>query len=119
MLVHSLLIESVYLRHLGGSAGGNDFFGDNFDGCPVASREKKPGPLTRKGACDSTADRTSGSVDHCDLILEHHYLSYFRARWHSSLKRSSDAKKMRVARRLGRFLQRSVKSQVCSAARAL
>src|SRR5438445_13878666 len=41
MSVDSLLVESVYLRRLGGSARGNDFIGDNFDRCPVASREKK------------------------------------------------------------------------------
>jgi hypothetical protein len=26
----------------------------------------------RKGACDSTADRASGSVYHCNLVLQHH-----------------------------------------------
>src|SRR5258707_5937493 len=83
MLVHSLLIESVYLRRHGESAGGNDFFGDDFDGCPVASREKKLGPLTRKGTRDSTADPASGSVDHRNLVLEQHHLSYFCARGHS------------------------------------
>jgi hypothetical protein len=59
MLVHGLLVESVDLRRLGGSAGGNDFLGDNFDGCQVAPGEKKIGPLRRKGACDSAADRVS------------------------------------------------------------
>ena len=34
MRVDSLLVESVYLRRLGGSARGNDFIGDNFDRCP-------------------------------------------------------------------------------------
>jgi hypothetical protein len=48
MLVHSLLIESVYLRRVGGSAGGNDFIGDNFDRCHVAPGEKEIGPLSRK-----------------------------------------------------------------------
>jgi len=48
MLVHRLLIESVFLRRRGGSAVGNDFFGYNFDGCPVASREKKLGPSRPK-----------------------------------------------------------------------
>src|SRR5260370_1898475 len=88
MLAHGLLVESVDLRRLGGSAGGNDFFGDNFDACPVASREKKLGPLTRKGTRDSAADRASGSVDHRNLLLEqHHYFSYFPARWHPFLRR--------------------------------
>jgi hypothetical protein len=53
MLVHGLLVESVDLRRLGGSTGGNDVLGDSFDGCQVAPGEKKIGPLRRKGACDS------------------------------------------------------------------
>src|SRR6266545_3246463 len=72
MLVHGLLVESVDLRRLGGSTCGNDVLGDSFDGCQVAPGEKKIGPLRRKGACDSTADRTSGSVDHRNLFLQHH-----------------------------------------------
>src|SRR5216683_6649426 len=72
MLVHSLLVESVDLRRLGGSAGGNDFLSDRFDRCPEAPGEKKLGPVARKGACDSTADRTSGSVDHRNFVLQHH-----------------------------------------------
>src|SRR2546425_3420967 len=78
MRVHSLLVESVYLRRLGGSACGNDFLGDNFDGCPVASREKKLGPVTRKGTRDNATDPVTGSVDHRNLVLEHH-LSLFCA----------------------------------------
>jgi hypothetical protein len=72
MLVHGLLVESVDLRRLGGSAGGNDFLGDSFDGCQVAPGEKDVGPLEREGACDSAADRASGSVDHRNLVLQHH-----------------------------------------------
>src|SRR6266508_4465451 len=62
--VSGLLVESVDLRSFGGSAGGDDVLGDNFDGCQVAPGEKEVGPLRRKGACDSAADRASGSVDH-------------------------------------------------------
>jgi hypothetical protein len=47
MLVHSLLIESVYLCRLGGSPGGKDFLGNNFDGCQVAPGEKEIGTLAR------------------------------------------------------------------------
>src|SRR5215510_716154 len=72
MLVHGLLVESVDLRHLGGSAGGNDVLGDRFDRCPAAPGEKKLGPLVRKGACDSTADRASSAIDHRNLVLQHH-----------------------------------------------
>src|SRR6266566_10013927 len=72
MLVHGLLVESIDLRRLGGSAGGNNVLGDNFDGCQVAPGEKKIGPLSRKGACDSAADRASGSVDHRNLVRQHH-----------------------------------------------
>src|SRR6266852_9582515 len=94
MLVNSLLIQSVYPRRLGGSAGGNDFFGDNVDGCSVASREKKLGPLTRKGTRDGAADPASRSVDHRNLVLEHHSLSHFFVRWHPFLGiRSSGAKR--------------------------
>src|SRR5918996_5209711 len=72
MPAHGLLVESVDLRRLGGSAGGNDVLGDSFDGCQVAPGEKKIGPLARKGARDSAADRASGSVDHRNLVLQHH-----------------------------------------------
>src|SRR5712664_4241611 len=102
MLAHSLLVESVDLRRLGGSAGGNDILGDRFDWCPEAPGEKKLGSLARKGASDSTADRTSGSVEHCDLVLEQHHLSYFRARWHPSLGRRSSGAKRCGSRRPGR-----------------
>jgi hypothetical protein len=47
MLVHSLLIERVYLCRLGESARANDFPGDSFDGCPVSPGEKKLRPLVR------------------------------------------------------------------------
>src|SRR6266487_4267916 len=72
MLVHGLLVESVDLRRLGGSAGGNDLLGDRFDGCQVAPGEKQLGPLARKGACDSAADGASGSVDHRNLVRQQH-----------------------------------------------
>src|SRR6266508_583176 len=72
MLLRGLLVESVDLRRLGGSAGGNDFLGDSFDGCQVAPGEKEIGPLRRKGACDSAADGAPGSVDHRNLVLQHH-----------------------------------------------
>jgi hypothetical protein len=35
MLVHRLLVESVYLRRLGGSTSGIDLLGDSFDGRQV------------------------------------------------------------------------------------
>ncbi len=72
MLVHGLFVEGVDLRRLGGSAGGNDVLGDNLDRCQVAPGEKQLGPLRPKGACDSAADRASGSVDHRNLVLQHH-----------------------------------------------
>src|SRR5258708_28714724 len=75
MLVHRLLVESVDLRRLGGSAGRNDFLGDSFDRCQVAPGEKKMGTLRRKGTRDSAADPTSGSVDHRNLVVQHHFVS--------------------------------------------
>ena len=72
MRVHSLLVESVYLRSLGGSAGGNDLLGDDLDGCPAASRQKDAGPLSSKGTRDSAADPAPGSVDHRNLVIQHH-----------------------------------------------
>src|SRR6266545_5367645 len=72
MLVHSLFVESVDLRRLGGSAGGNDLVGDHFDRCQVAPGDKDLGPFARKGACDRTTDRTCASVDHRNLVLQHH-----------------------------------------------
>src|SRR5712692_7955413 len=105
MLVHSLLVESVDLRRFGGSAGGNDVLGDRFDRCPEAAGEKKLGPLSRKGACDSTADPTSGSVDHRNLVLEDHlwFLSgpgaHTRPTRHPSTPRSSEPSMMQTPRR--------------------
>ena len=72
MLVHRLLVERVDLRRLGGSAGGLDVLGDDFDWCQVAPGEKELGALGREGACDRTADRASRSVDHRNLVLQHH-----------------------------------------------
>src|SRR5712664_3956837 len=72
MLVHSMLTKGVYLRRLGRSAGGHDFFGDKCDGCPLSPGKKNRGPLARKSVCDSTTDRTSGSVDHGNLVFQHH-----------------------------------------------
>src|SRR5688572_13118172 len=72
MLVHSLLVEHVDLRRLGGSADGNDVIGDRFDRCPLAPGEKNLRPLARKRACDRTADRAPGSVDHRNLVVQHH-----------------------------------------------
>src|SRR5258708_33443923 len=80
MLVHSLLVKSVDLRRLGGSAGGNDVLRDRVDRCPEAPGEKKFGPFAAKGACDSTADRTSGAVEHCNLIHQHHLWFLFFVR---------------------------------------
>jgi hypothetical protein len=51
MPVHGLLVKSVDLRYLGGSAGERDVLGNNFDGCQVAPGEKEIGPLGRKGTC--------------------------------------------------------------------
>lgn len=42
MLVHSLLVESVHLRCLGRSAGGNDVVSDRFDRCPEALEAGAP-----------------------------------------------------------------------------
>ncbi len=72
MLVYSLLVESIGLLRLGGSAGGNDVLGDCFDRCPAAPGEKNLGPFAGKGVCDSTTDRTSGSIHHYNLVLQYH-----------------------------------------------
>jgi hypothetical protein len=83
MLVYGLLVESVDLRPLGGSAGGNDVLGDHFDGCQVAPGEKQIRPFSRKGARNGTADCASGSVDHRNLVLQHHlWLLSVRGRSH-------------------------------------
>src|SRR5882672_11938815 len=72
MLVHGPLVKSVDLGRLGGSAGRVDFVGDSFHGRPLSPGKKKTGSLARKRACHSAADRASGSVDHRNLVLEHH-----------------------------------------------
>src|SRR6266540_4509242 len=76
MLVHGLLVESVELRRLGGSAGGNDVLSDRFDRCPLAPGEKNPGALAGKGTRDSAAGPASGSVEHRNLVLQHHLCSF-------------------------------------------
>jgi hypothetical protein len=48
MPVHSLLVESVDLGPLGGSADGNDVLSDRFDRCLEAPGEKKLGPSDAK-----------------------------------------------------------------------
>src|SRR4051794_22166076 len=75
MPVHGLFVESVDLRRLGASSGGNDFLGDRFDGCPMVPGEKNLGSLARKGVCDRAADRASGSIDHRHFVLQHHLCS--------------------------------------------
>jgi len=72
MLVHRLLIESVDRRRLGGCARGNDVPSERVDRRREAPGDKKLGPLGGKGARDSTTDRTSGSIDHGNLVFQHH-----------------------------------------------
>src|SRR5215813_6708165 len=72
MLVHSLLVESIDLRRLSGSAGGNDLLGDNFDGGQTVPGEKNLGPLRRKRTRDSAANAPSRSIDDRDLVLQLH-----------------------------------------------
>jgi len=86
-------------------AGGNDVLSDRFDRCPEAPGEKKLGPPRAQRRVRQRRRSHSGSVDHCDLVLEHaSCLLLFRADDISLRRRSSVAKKMRVARRAGRFL---------------
>ena len=87
MPVHGLLVESVDLRRLGRSAGGIDVLGDSFDGRPVSPSEKKLSPLARKGACHGAADRASASVDHRNLVRQHHL-------WFLGLCRHHDVEKL-------------------------
>src|SRR5262245_34394825 len=80
MPVHGLFVESVDLRCLGGTSGGHNFPGHGVNLYQVAPGEKQPGPLARKGTCDSVADRAAGSVDHSVLILKRHGISPFLSR---------------------------------------
>src|SRR5262245_28620641 len=79
MLVHSQLVEGVYLRRLGGSASGNDFLCDHFDGRPVAPGKKKFGSFASKGARDSATYSASGSINYSDLVLQQH-TNFLRSR---------------------------------------
>ena len=45
---------------------------DRGDRRPEAAGEEQRGPLGREGACDGAADRAAGSVDHHNLVLQHH-----------------------------------------------
>src|SRR5215831_8036905 len=72
MPLHGSLVECVDLCRLAGSAGCADVLGDRFDRCAEAPGEKSLRPLAGEGACHSTADAASSSVDHCNLVLQHH-----------------------------------------------
>ena len=48
VLVHRLLVERVDLRRLGGSAGGDDVLGDDFDGCRWRPVRKSLAPSRAK-----------------------------------------------------------------------
>src|SRR5438477_11068535 len=101
MPVHGLLVQSVDLRSLRGSAVGNDPLGDGFDGCQVAPGEKKIGPLRRKGVCNSAADRAAGSVDHRNLILQHHLWFLSVPGGHTLAPRDEDGRLKLIRARLG------------------
>src|SRR6187397_1636625 len=79
MTVYVLFVESVNFCNVGGIAGGGDLLTDDLYGCPVVPGEKKRRPLARKCARHGTADRTSRSVNHRDLVLQQHlwFLSPF------------------------------------------
>src|SRR5262245_4596654 len=72
MSVHRPLVESVDLRRLRGSACGHDVFCDGIERCAVMASEKDPGSFAGKGASHGTADRSSGSVDDRNLVLQQH-----------------------------------------------
>jgi hypothetical protein len=73
MPVDLLLVERVDLRRLSGSAGRDNFLSDRFDRYLAATGEKNLSSFACKSARDSTADRTSGSVDHCNLVFQYHF----------------------------------------------
>ena len=79
MFVNGLLVERVDLRRLGRSARGNDVPGDELNGCEGAAGEEETGSLGREGVRDGAADRTTGSVDHRDLVLQSHARGGHRA----------------------------------------
>ena len=58
MLDHSLLVESVDRRRLGGSAGGNDVLGDHFDGRQFVRGEKEIGASDAKAHAKRAAPST-------------------------------------------------------------
>jgi hypothetical protein len=72
MPVHGLLVKSVDLRRVGGSAGRLDFVGNRCHGRPLSPGKKNLGPFPRKRARHGAADRTSCSVDHRNLLFQHH-----------------------------------------------
>jgi hypothetical protein len=72
MLVNSLLVERVDLRRLGRSTGGPDLLGDDLDWFQGSPRQEERGSFAREGAGDGTANGTAGSVDHRNLVFQHH-----------------------------------------------
>ncbi len=72
MLVHRLLVQGVDLRRLGGAAGRMDFRGNGFHRLAFAPGQKQRGAFLRKSARDSAADRAAGSVNHRNLVFQHH-----------------------------------------------
>src|SRR6202043_4189848 len=65
MLGDGLLVENIDLRCLDGSACRHDVLGDGFHRRFAVSGKKNLSTFVRKGASNSTADCTSGSVNHC------------------------------------------------------
>src|SRR5689334_14847525 len=72
MMVYVPFVESVNFCDVSRISGGGDLLADDFYGCPVVPGEKKRRPLARKCAGHGTADRTSRSVNHRNLVLQQH-----------------------------------------------
>ena len=76
--IDRVLVEGVDLCRLGESAGSTDVGRNRLDGSQRVSGEEHLRPLLGEGAGDGTSDRPSGSIDHGDLVLQQHGVSFRR-----------------------------------------
>ena len=74
MRFDGVLVESVYLRSLGGASCGGDVACHPVERVPRAPGQEDLRSLTRERARNGAADRTTASVDHSSLVVQKHLI---------------------------------------------